>query len=237
MNSVAILGCGSFGSFLAQKLSPLVKLKVYDQNPSKVPLKWRSSLADCCEADFLILAVPLEAYEDLLGQLRPFWRKEAVLLDVCSVKQASIEAIQAFLPEAKLLATHPLFGPQSAQKSLEGQVWVICPEASDEAAAIQWETFLQDLKMQVIHKSAEDHDQEMAVLQGLTFFVARSLLNFGLHDLSLHTPSFKKLLALADMEAQHSLELFSTIQNGNPFTKGVRERFLEEAQRLNDTLD
>ena len=74
-------------------------------------------------------------------------------------------------------------------------------------------------------------------LHGLTFFVARALKDLGLDDQRLSTPSFKKLLQLAELEEHHSHELFVTIQAGNAYSNDVREHFVELCNLLDAEID
>jgi len=76
--------------------------------------------------------------------------------------------------------------------------------------------------IQVQTMSAEEHDQEMAKVHVLPFFIGRTLLNMGLNGSSLGTEYYGKLLALIDVERHHSPELFDTIQRHNPFAVSTR---------------
>ena len=58
----------------------------------------------------------------------------------------------------------------------------------------------------------------------------------GIHDVSLITPSFKKLLDLAELESHHSEELFKTIQTGNPYLAEIRSKFVDTAEGINADL-
>jgi chorismate mutase len=130
------------------------------------------------------------------------------------------------------VSTHPLFGPESASDSLAGHVVVLCKEQSEPAHYQKVKDFCTELSLKVIEMSAEEHDKEMATVHGLTFFVAHSLKDMGLHSQKLATPSFKKLLSLAELERRHSLDLFKTIQEGNPFAEQIRSQFADEVDNL-----
>lgn len=234
MKSVGIIGFGSFGAFLAEKLSQTCQVKVYSR--SGQPNQWSSRLQDVAACNFVIPAVPLEAYSQTLTDIKPLLAPETVIVDVCSVKEEPLKLIRQLLPDQPRVATHPLFGPESARDSLEGQVLVVCPDQSDPAALTQIQAFAEQLSLKVISLTCKEHDQEMATVHGLTFFIAHALKDMGLHSQKLATPSFKKLLALAELEQHHSPELFLTIQNGNSYTKEVREEFLKQANRLNQQI-
>jgi prephenate dehydrogenase len=77
----------------------------------------------------------------------------------------------------------------------------------------------------------------MAVVQGLTFFIARTLDDMKLREQQLSTPSFERLLHLAELEQHHSAELFRTIQQGNSYTQNVRRAFMDAAHIIDKELD
>lgn len=228
---VGIVGFGSFGKFLAEQLDSHGEVRVY--SPSNKESQWRSSLQEVVTSDYVILAIPLEAYESVLAEIKPLLSPGTVLIDVASVKIRPVELILSILPQQPLVVTHPLFGPESASDSLKGHTIVLCPENSTPAAFETVKRFCEALGLSVVVMSEKEHDQEMAVVHALTFFIAHSLKDMELHVPTLSTPSFKKLLSLAELEKHHSGELFHTIQAGNPYAAAIREKFL----RLATTLD
>jgi prephenate dehydrogenase len=235
MKTVGIIGFGSFGSFLVRKLNGLVTLKVYDPN-QPVPAELDASLLEACESDYVVLAIPVDSYEAVLGEVTGLLGKNSVVVDISSVKTIPNQKLEQLLPGRKKVVTHPLFGPQSAEDSFDGHVVVMCPNVSDPEAYDQIKDFVQGLGLKVVEKAPEEHDKEMALAQGLTFYLARALLRSGVHDIELLTPSFKKLLDLAELESHHSEDLFRTIQLSNPYTAEIRQKFIDIATDLNGEL-
>lgn len=233
--TIGIIGFGSFGKFLAEKLSLHGHVKVYDRRERD--MTWRASFEEVARCDFVIPSVPLEAYEEVLQQLAQHIPLSSVLVDVCSVKELSVKLIRTHLPRHQLVATHPLFGPESASVSVRGHTLVMCPEVSDTKPYSDLKKCAEDLGLNVVEMSAEEHDREMAVVQGLTFFIARTLDTIKVHDQRLTAPSFQRLLSLAELELHHSPELFRTIQQGNKRTKAVRQRFLDAAGAIHEELE
>lgn len=235
MKTVGIIGYGSFGEFLCTALRTSVSLKVYD--PQKhVPASLKSSIEEVAACDYVVLAVPLDAYESVVSSIAPKLSRQSVVVDISSVKSEPMRLLNMLLPSAKKVFTHPLFGPQSAADSLHGHVLVMCPEVSDPEAFAILKDFATKLGLKVIEKTTEEHDREMAYAQGLTFFVARALMKSNIHDIELRTPSFKKLLDLAELESHHSDDLFRTIQLGNTFTRKVRASFARQVAELLEEL-
>lgn len=135
-----------------------------------------------------------------------------------------------------MVATHPLFGPESAAKTLSGHTFVLCRDASNNAEATVIADFANKLGLNVVEQTTIEHDKEMATVHALTFFIAQGLVNNKIHDASLRTPSFQKLLSLAELERHHSEELFKTIQQGNPYASSVRAQFMQELQNIDTAL-
>jgi prephenate dehydrogenase len=238
MITIGIVGFGkeSFGELLAKNLDTHFTIKVTSRKPETVPKKWRSSLEEVAQADVLIPSIPLAAYDMFFENLNKKIAPHTVIVDVCSVKSVPVKIIKKHLPAQPLVATHPLFGPQSAAEGLAGHILVMCPDVSDAKPYQKVKFLAQQVGLQVYEKTAEEHDREMAVVQGLTFFVARALLRSGIHDMTLHTPSFKKLLSLAELESHHTDDIFKTIQTGNPYTAEIRDKFVREIDALNSEL-
>lgn len=232
---IGIIGFGSFGKFLAEKLSSRAHVKVYDRRDRD--MTWRASFEEVAQCDYVIPSVPIEAYDAVLAQLAQHMPSTSVLVDVCSVKERAVELIRAHLPDHTIVATHPLFGPESASVSLQGHTLVMCPEVSDEAQYSKVKACAQEAGLEVVEMSASEHDREMAVVQGLTFFIARTLDVMKVHDQRLSAPSFQRLLSLAELELHHSPELFRTIQQGNARTRDVRRQFLDAAVAIHNELE
>ncbi len=232
--SIGIIGQGSFGSFLTRKMSGLMDVMVYDH--AKDDMEFSASLKDTAACDFVVLAVPVDAYSGLVGSMKDYLTPESVIVDIASVKSEPVKLLNDLLPETRKVFTHPLFGPESAESSMVGQTIVMCPDVSDAAAYSQIKEMAKLLGLKVVDKTPLEHDQQMAFAQGLTFFVARALMQMGIHDIELHTPSFKKLLDLAELERHHSEELFRTIQLSNPEVGPIRDSFVEKVDQLRNNL-
>lgn len=235
MKAVGIIGFGSFGKLLAEKLDPYCKVLVYSK--SGKANKWAASFEAVATAEFVIPSIPLNAYKEVLKKLKPLLNSRTVIVDVASVKVVPIELIQEILPGQPLVATHPLFGPESAKDSFSGHTLALCPEASDQDSLNLVKKFADTLGLKVVEISAQEHDRELAVVHGLTFFIARILKDMHLHKQTLSTPTFEKLLKLAEIESHHSADLFHTIQAGNPYVKDVRKAFLAQATQIDKDLN
>jgi prephenate dehydrogenase len=183
----------------------------------------------------VFLAIPLESYETVLVQIRPFLKPETLLVDVASVKVKPAEMLNRFLPDHEnMLFTHPLFGPQSYG---DGRRHTLVVTKADTHRGQQIVQYCENkLKLEVLVMSNEDHDKRMAEIHVLTFYIARGLSLLGLHSEPFMTPSFQSLLDLVALDKSHTEALFETIQKGNPFAAIERQTFVSKLQEIEQEL-
>jgi prephenate dehydrogenase len=158
-------------------------------------------------------------------------RPGALVVDVGSVKMLPAQWMRELLPDhADIVATHPLFGPQSARTGLQGLRFVVCPIRGDRHERVA--AFGRSLGLTVTVTTPEEHDREMAYVQALTHLIGRSLVNIGIPDEQLKTPSYQHLLELCGLIGADTFELFTAIQTQNPFASEVAQAFVDQAQKL-----
>jgi prephenate dehydrogenase len=230
LKNLGIIGYGHFGKFIATELDSYFIVKIFSEND--IDIEHSASFNEVAQCDYVVLAVPISAYEEVCEKLKPILRPDTIIVDVCSVKEESSNIIKGVLPNQLLISIHPLFGPESAAGNLKDHVLVMCPDMTTENLLQPCQDFFEGLGLKVVKMPSSEHDQSMATVQGLTFFIARILESFDLQSSKLITPSFRRLVALAELEKHHTEELFVTIQNGNPYAEGVRRKFIERAQEI-----
>ncbi|MBT0728398.1 bifunctional chorismate mutase/prephenate dehydrogenase [Rosenbergiella australiborealis] len=150
--------------------------------------EWQDAASLVSDAGMVIISVPIHLTEQVIRQLPPL-PEDCILVDLCSVKKAPLEAMMA-VHSGPVLGLHPMFGPDSG--SLAKQVVVWCDGRYPEA--YQW--FLQQIavwgaRLQAV--SADEHDNNMAFIQALRHFATFA---YGLH-LSEENVDLKQLLALS----------------------------------------
>ncbi|MFT4186084.1 MAG: prephenate dehydrogenase/arogenate dehydrogenase family protein [Micrococcaceae bacterium] len=232
---IGIIGFGPFGEFTAKVLAPYGEIFV--DAKEEVPEEYHEiAFAELADMDIVILAIPLEAYENILKKLHPLLNPETVVVDVCSVKVKSRDImLETLKGHENIMVTHPLFGPQSAEDGVAGHDFIVAAAIGENAK--KYVKFCEEvLKMRVLHFTAEQHDHIMAYVHALTFFVARGLSNLRMPDLSIQTPSFDMLRDLIDLDSRHTEELFLTIQQGNPYGEQVRRQLIETFEELEAKL-
>lgn len=227
---LAIIGYGAFGQLAARHLRRHLRVGVCDPAARAGDLP-NLSLAQAARCKVVVVAVPLAQLEDVLVAIAPHLASDAMVIDVASVKIRPAEMMLRLLPpRVQIVASHPLFGPASARDGLEGQRIAWCPlrgSGHRRAAAL-----LRRLGLRVLPTTPERHDREMAVVQGLTHLIARSLGQLGPLPTALTTASFRRLAEAAALVEADSPELLRTILAENPHAAPIRRRFLEAAAAI-----
>ena len=238
---ISIFGFGDFGQLVTKYLVKEADVLVYDRNGEKTELIKEygakpATIKEAAKSKVVILAVTLDALEETLRGIAPHVEPGTLVADVTSVKVKPAQMMQDILPKnVQILATHPLFGSVSAANSLQGHRIIIDPIRVDDLDAVKH--FLANMGLSVIEMTSDEHDREMAWVHALTFFVGRGLLNMDPPTSPLTTNYYNELLDVVNVERTHSLELFNTIQKGNPYAAEMRQRFLASLQDLQNNLD
>lgn len=242
VRQVSILGFGAFGRFMAKHLTPHVTVSVFDREvPADIAQGVRSiSLAEAATADAIVVAVPVQNMESVLRDLAPFVNRRVgdppLVLDVASVKLKPIELMTRLLPPTvPIIATHPLFGPESGKHGITNLPLAYCPVRAPADLVAQVRAFLADtLGLRVIDITPDEHDRQMAYVQGLTHLISRAVGEMQLPDTMLATAAYERFLAMRSNLHADSWDLFLTIERENPYAKTVRDelrRTLDEIER------
>lgn len=235
MKRFGIVGFGRFGQLAARHLRShfsVVVTDVADVTAAAVATGVRSGdLAEVAACDVVMLAVPVQALSATITAVAPMVQPGALVIDVASVKLLPARWMAEALPDSvDIVATHPLFGPQSARDGLAGQPLVVCPVRGD--AHLKVAEFGRSLGLKVSITTAEEHDREMAYVQALTHLIGRTLVNIGIPDEELKTNSYQHLLELCGLIRDDTKELFLAIQNLNPFAAEITQAFITQANTL-----
>ena len=128
-------------------------------------------------ADVVIVSVPIRNSVEVIRKVGPLVRKEALLMDVTSIKADPMKAMLES-SSASVVGTHPLFGP--SVHSLQDQKVVICPGRGDEW--LDWvRRMFQARGLVVRETSPEAHDQAMSIVQVLVHFSTEVIGNTLAH--------------------------------------------------------
>jgi prephenate dehydrogenase len=240
--SLGIVGFGAFGQLAARHLAPHFDIIASDPSPNvartanKLGVRL-TSLHAVAQADVVLIAAPVSSFEQVVSEVALACNPGALIVDVGSVKVAPAEIMQRLLPgHVDIVATHPLFGPQSAANGIEGLNIAICPVQGKRH--IRLAAFLRkSLGLNVIMTTPEDHDREAAVVQGLTHLIAKVLLRMGPLPTRMTTKSFDLLSQAISMVQHDAPEVFEAIEKTNPYSGAVRRQFFDLAAGLSVELE
>jgi prephenate dehydrogenase len=236
MKRLGLIGFGQFGQLAARLLKPHFDVLVTDAGPGAKDVAREAGVAfgtleQAASRDYVVVAVPVAAMRAVFTAIVPHLKPGALVADVGSVKMLPSQWMAEILPPSvDVIATHPLFGPQSARNGLAGLRFVICPIRGDRHERVA--AFGRSLGLTVTVTTAEEHDREMAYVQALTHLIGRSLVNLGIPDEDLKTVSYQHLLELCALIGADSFELFTAIQTQNPFAAEIAHAFVDEARSL-----
>ncbi len=242
--SYGIVGFGHFGRMLAGSLAEHGRVLVYDENADSVVALHdgvhEASLEEVAKCDVVVLAVPFSSLESAIHSVRDHLSPSSVVMDVVSTKALATELLESNLPAGvNILATHPLFGPPSMTHVEQGQHLVVTLARGERAEQLV-DFLAQEFGLDVFRLDPAKHDESMAYMQALPFFIARALVRLdilGLKDRELLAlPSFEKLAAIAAIEQHHTEEMFDTSQRSNPYAASVRRRFLDILEEIHAEL-
>jgi len=119
------------------------------------------TMADRCKV--VIVSVPIGITVEIIEQIGPLMKKDALLMDLTSLKTEPVQAMLRSAP-AEVIGLHPLFGPSVA--SISGHTICICPARGEG-----WIGWVKDIFTKhgaiLIETSPEHHDEMMALVQAL----------------------------------------------------------------------
>ncbi|GAB5449389.1 MAG: prephenate dehydrogenase [Gymnodinialimonas sp.] len=236
------MGFGAFGQLAARHLGAHFEVSAYDPSPDVAKIAAQmgvrlTSLHAVAQADVVLIAAPVSSFEQVVRKIAAACTPGALIVDVGSVKVVPCEIMRRLLPNhVDIVATHPLFGPQSATSGIAGLKIAVCPIQGSRHSKLA--AFLRKaLGLRVIMTTPEDHDQEAAIVQGLTHLIAKVLLRMGPLPTRMTTRSFDLLSEAISMVQHDAPEVFEAIEKANPYAETVRRQFFDLAAGLSVELE
>lgn len=225
---VAVIGFGRFGQLLVKILLKhslakiiLIETKKINIFHKQIELK---SIDEIKNADLIIPCVPISSFESVIKQISPKVKKEAIVLDICSVKTHPVNVMKSHLPSpTQIIATHPMFGPDSyrIKKRLKGLKLVIWNISAKEKNYTQVKKFFADLGLTIIELSPKDHDKYLAFSLGYSYLLGKISQRMNIKKTPIDTYDFQLLLDHVSIVKNDSEQLFFDIQTKNPYTKDM----------------
>lgn len=192
--------------------------------------------------DIIMLAVPIEAFDEVVPIIAPFMKENSLLIDIASVKKQPLDIMLKHAPETiSVLGSHPLFGPGIVSHMKGWNVVLVRPEGRcTDSWYITTKNFFESEGAFITElKDSEIHDRMVGITQVLTHFLYLSMaetlnsLKIKLTDAHDYaTPPFEILMAFTGRLLNHNpLKLPATIQSQH-IGPDIRRAYLQSALRL-----
>jgi len=238
----SVIGTGRFGHFWCRSLSKFYPTFAYDINPDCRKRVERfavwDSLENCLTKKFIFLTIPIHSMKDFLKENKDNFQKGSVIIDCASVKVPVMTWFDEHLPQdVHYVASHPLFGPDSAKNKLRDNIIMVMPgkvPLKDYQILIGF--FMDKLGLQIYNLTAHEHDELMAYNLNLVHFLGRALDDLGITKLPLMMSSLSKLNDIVKVVMNDTTELFLDFYKFNPYATKVKDQWLKSFEKINHQI-
>ena len=239
---LGLIGFGRFGKLIVRHLSDDFEFHVYNRTDKSREIRQNkaipASLEEACQNDIVMLAVPISEMENALKSTKNLLKNNSIVIDVCSVKEYPVKLMKEVLPKKiQILATHPMFGPDSAAELLEGNKIALCRIRVNDERYEKIKSYLKEKGLIVIETTPEKHDMETAKSLILTHFIGRALIEFGAKNMEIDTEGYKRLMKILDTVKNDTTQLFEDMNKYNKYSKETRDDFIKALNSINRRLE
>ncbi len=180
--------------------------------------------------DVIFVCTPMYALEEALEHIKREAKKDALLVDISSVKKISVPLFEN--SGFDFLSIHPMLGGDS--ELALSNVIVVRESGRDEEKVILNE--LRRCGAVLSRLDVEEHDRKMAEIQGIAHFILVSMadyLRYDKEDLKYASPIFTVLYKLASRIINQNWEMYYQIQKN---AEEMRRKYLERAMELHEKM-
>jgi len=189
--------------------------------------------------DVVVVSVPIKDTVSVIEQIGPLVRKDALLMDLCSVKTEPVSAMLKY-SRSQVVGLHPLFGPRAGQNSHLSVA--VCPARGEEG--LRWITrIIKKAELKPVVLPPLLHDHIMGLIQGAHHFSVLALAQcimrsgYSVRDLlKLSTPSFKQTLERIGSILDQTPDLFGPLMMDNAFSRQFIESYRESCEQLAEII-
>ena len=192
-------------------------------------------------ADVVLISVPIDSFEEVVKQLQPHLQPQQIVIDITSVKASPVAAMHKYLKAGVVLGAHPVFGPGA--RDIVDQNFVLTPtNAKETALAQKVRQYLEARGATVTLMTPREHDKMMAVVLGLSHFIALvsidTLLNLGqLKKMkAISGSTYRVLLTLAESVISEDPELYASLQMNLPEITEIEGLFQKQSKTWSDIV-
>lgn len=197
INKISIIGLGLIGGSIGlaiKRTSPQTQITGVDVNAENIQIAIRRKAIDkgtidlktgVSEADIIFLATPINTMYEVVPQIIPYLKKQAIVTDVGSCKTEIINTLEKILPsDCYFVGGHPMAGSEQAGMAnadpylLENAVYVLTPtQNTNQHAVLVLKQLIETMGANVITMDPARHDLIVAAVSHLPHLIAVNLVN------------------------------------------------------------
>ena len=192
-------------------------------------------------ADAILISVPIDNFEGVVEQIKPYTHPEQLIMDITSVKVFPVEMMHKHIKTGLVLGAHPVFGPGA--KDITNHSFILTPTNNGErTAAGKIRRYLETRGAKVALMTPDEHDELMTVILGLSHFIAIVSADtlLGTDRLSqmreIGGITFRVLLTLVESVISEDPELYASLQMSLPGTMEIEELFQRRVKTWADLV-
>jgi len=196
---LVVIGTGLIGGSLSlalKKAGMVERVTGVGRNRANLELAHERSIVDdwthdiaaaVVDADMVLVAVPMAAYEAVFAAMADALPATAIVSDAGSTKQSALLAARKCLPDAavrRFVAAHPVAGTEQSgagaafAELFEQRLCIVTPDEDTDAQALQAvEAMWQCAGSRVMSMSPLEHDEFLAAVSHLPHLTAFALVN------------------------------------------------------------
>ena len=243
-SNMTIIGATrGFGRWIAEHLNNDFNITITSPNKSsglevaqELNVKYKSDNIEAIQnADIIIFSVPIDIMVETIKEVAPHAREGSLLMDVCSIKTESAEALMKYAPEnVEILPCHPMFGPRVP--TIKRQIVVLTPI---EGRSNKWlnrvKEYLTNSECEIVVTTPQEHDKYMSIVQGLTHFsfitLASTIRKLHINvkkSRSFSSPVYSLMLDMVSRIVYQNPYLYYSIQKNNKENSYARKTLINE---------
>ncbi len=230
---IGIIGYGRFGKLVERQLKKQsLATKIVIVHSSKA-----RNLAQLVDCDVVIPSVPISQFESVIKNISTTLKPGALVIDVCSVKTYPVAVMKKYLPpEVHIIASHPLFGPDSAKNGMDGLKIALWNVNSPKSLFARVKQYCKKIGLKVIEISPDEHDRAMAYPQTYTHLVGRIGQQIGLKKTKIDTKGFEQTLKIQKYVVNDTWQLFHDMQTYNAYAREMRLKVKKALNQIESQL-
>lgn len=241
ITSIGIIGYGRFGKLLHN---------IFEQHWSEKNIKIHSrsqaasndtffTFEDVCQCDLVIPCMPMSAFEGVLKSMQSCVAKTSTVVGICSVQVVPTQWMEKYLGDrCKLIATHPMFGPEGTQNGtkLQGLKMMAHNISAKQSVYDEYFDFWKQLHIEVLEMTPDEHDKCAAYTMNFNHLLGRMADDIGFVSTPVDTMGTTMMLTALSYVNSCSDELFYDMQRLNPYASEMIDKVIESLVNIQKAI-